>query len=65
MKYIAKLVSGIALLATIVPSALFFAGIVEHSAVKITALVGSIMWFVSTPMWMGRELRADAAEVEI
>ena len=65
MRNAAKIVSGIALLATIVPSVLFFAGTTEHEAVKIAALAGTILWFLAAPMWMGRERRVDDTEVEI
>lgn len=61
----ARAVSLIALVATIVPSMLFFLGILSHDVVKWTALAGTVFWFVSTPVWMGRELPIDAAEVEI
>lgn len=65
MKSPAKLISLIALAATIVPSVLYFTGAIGHDAVKWTALVGTVVWFIATPMWMGRELSVDAAEVEI
>ena len=65
MKTIAKLVSFVALCATVVPCLLYFAGGVGHDAVKWTALAGTVVWFISTPLWMGRELPLDAAEVEI
>ncbi len=59
-----KLVSLVALVATIVPCLLYFAGWMSHGAVKLAALIGTIAWFVATPMWMGRELPTDAPEVE-
>ena len=65
MNIAAKIVSGIALLATIVPSTLLFIGATEHDVVKAAALVGTIVWFIATPIWMGRQLPVDAAEVEI
>lgn len=65
MKTIAKLVSLVALGATVVPCLLYFAGAVGHDTVKWTALAGTIVWFISTPLWMGRELPIDAKEVEI
>ena len=60
-----KIVSLVALAATIVPCLLYFGGIIGLDAVKLTALIGTIAWFIATPMWMGRELPIDAAEVEI
>lgn len=61
----AKIASLLALAATIVPSLLYFTGSMEHDAVKVTALIGTIVWFIATPLWMGRELPVDASEVEI
>ena len=60
-----KIVSVLALAATIVPCLLMFGGAMQHDAVKMAALIGTIVWFISTPLWMGRELPIDAAEVEI
>lgn len=65
MKTPAKIVSLIALLATIIPSMLAFAGLIGLEAVKIAALASTIVWFIATPIWMGRELPIDAGEVEI
>lgn len=60
-----KLISLLALAATIVPSVLYFNGIVDHNTVMWTALAGTVVWFVVTPLWMSRDLPVDAAEVEI
>ncbi len=65
MKSPAKIASFVALAATIAPSILFFTGTIGHDAVKWAALVGTVVWFVATPLWMGRELSVDATEVEI
>ena len=65
MKTPAQIVSLVALAATIVPSLLYFTGTLEHDAVKWTALAGTAVWFIATPLWMGRELPVDATEVEI
>lgn len=65
MKTPAKVVSWIALAATIVPSVLAFAGLLSLDAVRWIALAATIIWFVATPMWMGRELPIDADQVEI
>ncbi len=61
----AKLVSLIALIAVIIPCLLFFTGAIGLDVVKWAALVGTIGWFVATPMWMSRKLAKDAAEVKI
>jgi len=65
MKKAAKLVSVVALAATIVPCLLYFGGVLGHDAVKAAALAGTIAWFIATPIWLRRELPVDAKEVEI
>lgn len=62
---IAKLISLLALSATIVPSLLAFADIVSLDTVSWAALAGTVVWFIVTPFWMGRQLSVDAADVEI
>ena len=65
MRHVAKLASIIGLVATIAPSILVFAGVVGLDLGKWLTLLGTIIWFVATPNWMGQELPLDAAEVEI
>lgn len=65
MNNIAKIISLITLGLVIVPCLLHFMGMIGLDTVKITALVGTVGWFVTTPMWMGRQLSVDASEVEI
>ena len=65
MNNISKIVSFVALAATIVPCFLYFANVIGHDAVKWIALAGTIVWFIATPMWMSRDLPKDATEVEI
>lgn len=65
MQIIAKIVSLIALVLVVVPCLLFLTGSVGLDDVKLAALVGTIGWFIATPMWMSRELPVDASEVEI
>jgi hypothetical protein len=55
MNSIPKLVSLIALVVTVSPSVLFFMGILGAEPMKWIALVGTIAWFIATPMWMGRK----------
>lgn len=61
----AKLVSLVALAATIGPSLLYFGGAIDHGTVKVATLAGTIVWFIATPMWMSRKLPVDANQVEI
>jgi len=65
MKYLTKIVSLLALALVILPCLLYFLGLVELGLVKSAALIGTLGWFIATPMWMSRELPVDAAEVEI
>ncbi len=65
MKFGPRLISVVALAATIVPGILFIVGAMSHSAVTSTALIGTILWFIATPMWMGREPPVDTTEVEV
>ncbi len=66
----AKIVSLVALAATLIPCLLLFLGLIGndasgHNIVKWIALAGTIVWFIATPIWMGRQLPIDEAEVEI
>ena len=54
MSRLAQLLSALALVATLLPSALFLMGYVTHGAVTSLALAGAIVWFLATPVWMGR-----------
>lgn len=65
MNHIAKLASLITLCLVIVPCLLFFLGMIGLDAVKLAALIGTVGWFIATPLWMSRELPVDANEVEI
>ncbi len=65
MQNIAQLISFLTLSFVVVPCLLHFVGAIGLDAVKWTALAGTIGWFISTPMWMSRELPVDATEVEI
>jgi hypothetical protein len=65
MKNATIIVALAALAATILPSCLYFLGVIEHDSVKIAALIGTALWFASAPLWIGRELPVDAKEVEI
>jgi hypothetical protein len=59
-----KIASFIALSLVIFPCLLYFTGAITLGAVKWSALVGTIAWFVATPLWMSRGLPVDASEVE-
>ena len=52
MKRAAQLVSLAALLATIFPPVLFFAGGMGLDTMKLWMLVATVAWFAATPVWM-------------
>lgn len=51
---VAKYVSWIGLVLVIAPSLLALAGAITADAVKWPALAGTLVWFVSAALWMGR-----------
>lgn len=65
MNNITKIVSLVGLAATVVPCLLYFVGAISHDAVKLLALIGTIVWFIATPLWMSRKAEVDDAEVQI
>lgn len=65
MNQITKIISLVALLVTTVPSVFYFYGLISLDVVKPLALVGTIVWFIATPMWMGRKLDPTSDQVEI
>lgn len=60
-----KLVSLVALAATLVPSLLYLTGALSHDVVGWTAIVGTVVWFATAPLWMDRTPKVDDAEVQI
>ena len=52
MKRIALAVSVLALLGIIVPPCLFFSSQLELGTTKQWMLAATVVWFVSTPLWM-------------
>jgi hypothetical protein len=54
MRTLARFVSGVALVGTIVPSLLLFAGVVSLDQMKWWMLLATLAWFGATPMWMDR-----------
>lgn len=61
----AKMVSLVSLAAVIVPCIIHFIGAIDLDTVKLLALIGTIGWFASTPLWMSREVEIDDREVQI
>ena len=65
MNQITKIISLVSLLVTTVPSVFYFNGLISLDVVKVLALVGTIAWFIATPMWIGQTLDPASDQVEI
>jgi hypothetical protein len=52
MKRLAQILSGLALLGTLLPPCLFFTGQWELSVMQNWMLAAAAMWFLATPLWM-------------
>jgi len=59
-----KIISLMALTLVVAPSLLYVVGASGLETAKWTALVGTVGWFLSAPMWMSRKLSVDAKGVE-
>ena len=54
MKNAARAISLVALVATILPPLLFFAGRMDIDTMKSWMLAATVAWFAATPVWMER-----------
>jgi hypothetical protein len=52
MKSLAKVLGLLALVATILPPALFMFKLMALETVKWTMLAATVVWFVTAPVWM-------------
>ncbi|MDK1118684.1 MAG: hypothetical protein QGM50_07835 [Anaerolineae bacterium] len=56
IKQIAQLASWLCLVVLVVPSVLFLTGKLQSlDQVKLVMLIATVVWFVSTPLWMWKE----------
>lgn len=60
-----KLISLAALVLTVAPSLFYLTGTMTLDTTKTIALVGTVAWFATTPLWMGREESLDGKNVQI
>lgn len=60
---ILQLISALALVSTLLPSILFLTGTLNLAQVKTTMLVATLVWFLSTPCWMGKPSEISHEEV--
>ena len=42
----------------IVPACLYLAGVTDKPQMKTLMLVGTVLWFVSAPLWIGKTERS-------
>lgn len=56
MQTILQLASVFALASTIIPAAFFLFGQVELDQLKWLMFLATIVWFIVTPLWMGRSI---------
>ena len=54
MRKISLVVSVIALLLVITPACLYLVGEIDKPLMKYLMLGGTVLWFASSPMWIGR-----------
>jgi len=52
MKGTARVISMLALAATILPSLLFFTGSLSLPSTKAWMLIATAVWYLSAPLWM-------------
>jgi len=58
-KMLLKIISFIGLLLTLIPSFLVFLKGIELETNKYLMLVGTLLWFGSSPFWMNKGKRED------
>ena len=54
MKYLIPIVSALGLALVIIPACLYLAGFMDKPQVKSLMLIGTMLWFFSAPLWIGR-----------
>lgn len=54
MRRLVQTISWIAIIGTILPSVLYLFDVVSLPACKWSMLIATVVWFVATPLWMGR-----------
>jgi hypothetical protein len=61
MKALIKLISSVGLALTVVPAALVFAGETSWDTHATLMLIGTLLWFATSPFWMREERPEDPA----
>jgi hypothetical protein len=60
MRRVLQIISWLACAGTILPSILFLLATIDLDQTKWLMLLATIIWFVATPLWMGREQEETA-----
>lgn len=63
MRVILQVLSWVALVMTILPALGFLVGSIELAQVKTYMFLASCLWFIATPLWMGRDASLVHEEV--
>ncbi|MGD9021518.1 MAG: hypothetical protein PVF46_06935 [Lysobacterales bacterium] len=54
MKKLVPIISFLGLALVILPACLYLAGAMDKPQIKILMLIGTALWFISAPLWIGR-----------
>ncbi len=61
MQFILKILSLIGLALNLIPSFLVFKGLISADQCKNLMFIGTLLWFITAPMWMNKKSEtADA-----
>jgi hypothetical protein len=63
MRIILQAISALALVSTLMPAVLFMTGSLELPQVMTAMLVATVVWFIATPLWMGKPSELPQQEV--
>lgn len=55
MRRVLQSISGLALIGVVLPPILFLMGRLELDGCNQAMLLATVVWFIVTPFWMGRE----------
>ena len=58
MKKLLPAISFAGLALVIVPACLYLAGFADKPQMEILMLIGTVLWFVSAPLWIGKAERS-------
>ena len=58
MKKLLPAISFAGLALIIVPACLYLAGFVDKPEMKTMMLIGTVLWFVAAPLWIGKSERS-------